>query len=333
MKMDDLARLAHVSKTAVSLALNNRPGVSPATRDKILALAKEHNYVPAHRSHKKTATPAVHFVTVMTPDLAVKRPADLPFFASLLAEVSMVTQERNISLQIDSLAPEQIQPWLNNLDEDSDHYFGTLLLATNLSQENVLNFTRRLKRVVVLDADFKNLAINVVAIDNFLGGWRTADELISRGYEDIGYIQAEEQYPNFIERHNGFLQRLHEANITPALIKKVPSMSLTRSAEDCELMRGSLPKALFCDNDYIAIRLIRAAQQAGVRIPEDVALIGFDDIAESRVIAPELTTVHVPIHTIAKLAVGRLGQIADDQYTQYTNKILVEPTFIARHTL
>lgn len=333
MKMDELARLAHVSKTAVSLALNNRPGVSAATREKVLALAKKNNYVPAHRSRKMTTMPAIHFVSVMTTELGGTRPADLPFFASLLTQVSMVTQSHNATLQIDSLTPDQIQPWLNNIDEDSDHYFGTLLLATNLSQTNVLNFTRRLKKVLVLDADFKDLAINAVAIDNFLGGYRAADELVSRGYTDIGYIQANEQYPNFIERQNGFMKRLKDAGLTPQLIKKVPSMSLTQSSEDCELMRASLPRAIFCDNDYIAIRLIRAAQQAGVRIPEDIALMGFDDIAESRVIAPELTTVHVPIHTIAKVAVDRLNQLAANEYTQYTSKILLEPTMVIRHTI
>lgn len=333
MNMNDIAQLANVSKAAVSIALNDRPGVSAETKERILRIAKENNYTPTHRSRKSGAKPVIHFITVSTKDLAAKRPTDLPFFASLLAEVSVVTQEQNTSLQIASLAPDQIQPWLDEIDEDDDNYFGTMVLATALNKADILKFTRRLRKVLILDADFQELAVNAVAIDNFLGGYRAANELIERGYDDIGYIQAAERYPNYTERQNGFLQRLNESNITPKLVRQVPSMSLSRNTADVAILKEKLPRALFCDNDYIAIRLIRGAQQKGIRIPQDLAVIGFDDIAEGKVINPELTTIHVPVHTIAKLAIDRLTQLANDQYVQYTSKTLVEPILISRHTL
>ncbi|MFT8963883.1 MAG: substrate-binding domain-containing protein [Lacticaseibacillus paracasei] len=82
-----------------------------------------------------------------------------------------------------------------------------------------------------------------------------------------------------------------------------------------------------------SIRIIRAAQQNGIRIPQDLAVMGFDDIAESRVVTPKLTTIHVPVHTIATLAINRLTELSEGHYIQYTVKSLVEPTFINRQTL
>ena len=333
MKMDDIARLANVSKAAVSIALNNRPGVSDETRQRILEIAKQNNYVPSRRSRKSAAKPVIHFISISTDTVAVNRPTDLPFFANLLAEISVVTQAQNTSLQIESLSPAQISAWVASVDEDDSNYFGTMVLATALSKSDVLTFTRTLKKVLILDADFRDLAVNAVAIDNFLGGYRAASGILDRGYTDIGYIQAAENYPNFRERQNGFLQRLKEANIKPSLVKKVPSMSLDHSETDTELIRSQLPSVLFCDNDYIAIRIIRAAQQNGIRIPQDLAVMGFDDIAESRVVTPELTTIHVPVHTIATLAINRLTELSEGHYIQYTVKSLVEPTFINRQTL
>lgn len=159
MKMDDIARLANVSKAAVSIALNNRPGVSDETRQRILEIAKQNNYVPSRRSRKSAAKPVIHFISISTDTLAVNRPTDLPFFANLLAEISVVTQAQNTSLQIESLSPAQISAWVASVDEDDSNYFGTMVLATALSKSDVLTFTRTLKKSSFLMRTFATLLL------------------------------------------------------------------------------------------------------------------------------------------------------------------------------
>lgn len=332
MKMDDIAKLANVSKSAVSIALNNRPGVSEETRQRILTIVKEQNYSPQHRLRKAPLKSILHFITI-NPKGQGQQAAKLPFFASLIAEFSVITQRKNIGLQIENLEPEQIDNWAQTLDEEAPEYYGTIVLATALTKAQILSFTDKLERVLILDAPFKTLAINSISIDNYLGGYRAAEELIQRGYQRIGYVQAQEAYPNYAERQQGFEKRLSESNLTLTTKHAVNSMTMHQDADNDIIFQSDLPEVFFCDNDYIAIRLMRLAQQHELHVPDDLAIMGFDDIAEGRITSPELTTVHVPVNTIAKVAIARLQDIKDNHLTEYHLKQLIEPTVIIRHSI
>ncbi|WP_407893362.1 LacI family DNA-binding transcriptional regulator [Lacticaseibacillus sp. N501-2] len=332
MNMDDIAQLAKVSKASVSLALNDQPGVSDETRQRVLQIAKAHNYRPRRRTTKPVAKPILHFITVNIKGQK-QRPSELPFFANLIAEISVITQRQHISLQIEALDESQLTNWAKSVSEDDPLFFGTIVLATSLTREQILMFTRSLSKVLILDSDYKDLAVNAVAIDNYLGGFRAASALLQRGYRDIGYVEAVEQYPNYTERRKGFLDKLTDAGIAPTQTYSVNSMSMQQCTEDEEIFTHPLPRAIFCDNDYIAIRLMRLALQKGIRIPQELGVIGFDDITEGHIVSPELTTIHVPVHTIAKVAVSRLTELASGKLNEYTFKQLIEPQLIQRHSL
>ncbi|WP_171000727.1 LacI family DNA-binding transcriptional regulator [Lactiplantibacillus pingfangensis] len=332
MKMDDIAQLANVSKSAVSIALNNRPGVSDETRQRILKIVKEQNYSPQHRLHKAPAKSILHFITI-SPEDHTQQATKLPFFASLIAEFSVITQQKSIGLQIENLEPAQLADRISTIDEDAPGYFGTIVLATALNRKQVESFTKALKRVLILDAPFKNLSVNAVSIDNYLGGYCAANELLKRGYEDIGYVAAREPYPNYLERQQGFNARLAEAQMKIHLKYQVGSMTMNQDSDMATIFTKPLPRAFFCDNDYIAIRLMRLAQQKGLKIPQDLAIMGFDDIGEGRVTSPDLTTVHVPVTTIAKVAVSRLQEIKDNQLVDYHLKQYVQPQVTIRHSI
>lgn len=332
MNMADIAQLANVSKASVSLALNDQPGVSDETRQRVLEIAKAHNYQPRRRTTKAVVKPILHFITVNIKGQK-QRPSELPFFANLIAEISVIAQRQRLSLQIEALDESQLATWAKSVSEDDPLFFGTMVLATSLNREQILTFSRSLSKILILDSNYPDLAVNAVAIDNYLGGFQAATALLQRGYRDIGYVEAREQYPNYTERRRGFLAKLSDAGITPTQTYTVNSMSMQQCDEDETIFARPLPRAIFCDNDYIAIRLMRLAAQKGIRIPQELAVIGFDDITEGHIVSPELTTIHVPAHTIAKVAVNRLTQLAAEKLDEYTFKQLIEPQLIQRHSL
>lgn len=332
MKIDDIAKIANVSKSAVSLALNGKPGVSEATRDLVLKIAEEHNYVPLRKPRKKSSDKKlIRFVACKNDEIVTENYQLLPFFSELLSYITEEIKNYPFTLLSTSLSTKDFVDELTLLEQQQPSD-GFIVLGTNLGEDQILDMLTIQPNSVIIDTNISNLDCDFVTMNNYQGGYAAADYLISNGHTDIGYCMGEPRIHNFEQREKGFWKALRNSNLTinKNFILEFPAMDI-KSQHDLykdKLTTVSLPSAFFCEDDYIAISLIKTLQSLGYRVPHDVSVIGFDDISEAVVISPELTTMRVRKDIIAKEALSTLmTKLNDDNNlakTVFVNTTLIE---------
>jgi DNA-binding LacI/PurR family transcriptional regulator len=339
MKIDDIAKLANVSKSAVSLALNGKIGVSEKTREKILKIAEEHGYIPRPiikaEQYSHTNPKILRFVAVTNEGIVTEQFESLPFFMELIKNIDNHTGSSGYSLMVSSINIENLEEEITRL-ENEQKSSGILLLGTNLTPDQINVVASIQPNLVVLDTCFDTLDINFVVMNNVFGAYQAGKYLINLGHKNIGYVESNIRMYNFDMRKRGFIEALTEENlrvedhhyfsISPTIIasQEVFTDKIKNNLEN-------LPTALFCETDYMAISIIKSFMELGIKVPDEISVIGFDNILESRVITPELTTVHVKKDKIALFAVEKLIRIIENNDTDKI-KLLVDTELIVRNS-
>lgn len=312
LKMQDIARLAQVSKTSVSLALNGKPGVSQATRERIFKVIEENQYQPLRkRNHgKQHKLINAHFIIVNKAEeqgMVTDNFRSLPFFNTLLNQISKNINAFGGRVQLENLSATNLQADLAHLQADNQ-VMAAIILGTELTQAEVELINQALPKAVFIDTYYPGISADFVTMDNFQGGYLAAKTILAKGYQRLGYVASKTRIANFEERQRGFFQALKEVGQS---VNKSDyfTMSPTKMRADTESPLQSaqdLPQVVFCEDDYIAIRLIKEFREKGIQVPQDVAVMGFDDIYEGNLITPELTTIHVPVEQIVDQALHQL---------------------------
>ncbi len=311
MKIDDIARLANVSKSAVSLALNGKPGVSEATRAAILKIAEDYHYVPLRNVKKKetSGNRIIRFVACKNSDIVTDNYESMPFFNELLAYLTSEMKNYPFSLLITAVQTESLEEELKALEEEQNSE-GILLLGTNLTTRQINRVKKIQPNIVVLDTCVPQLNCDFIAINNYQGAYEAGSYLLQNGHTKIGYARAQTRIYNFKERERGFMDALHRKaiSISEKHYYEFPAMDIQTQTEKFAFLsaKEELPTAIFCDNDYIAISLIKTLNILGIQVPNDISVVGFDNISEAKVVIPELTTIHVPKEEIAREALVRI---------------------------
>jgi DNA-binding LacI/PurR family transcriptional regulator len=207
-----------------------------------------------------------------------------------------------------------------------------------LNREQIAEIADLLKpHLVVLDTCFETLPVHFVEINNFMGAYQAAVHLCEMGHQNIGYIASNVRIHNFQERKRGFIAALkengtevadtHQFSVAPTILSSQESL---KGQLEAFLQAGlRMPSAFFCECDYIAISAMKTLTELGYRIPDDVSIIGFDNISESIIVSPELTTVHVEKERMAYLAVDLLIESIESEQPVKT-KIKVDTHFVER---
>ncbi len=319
MKLQDIAKLAGVSKAAVSLALNNKPGISDVTRKKILKIVEETGYTPSsmvrtdqiHGSSK-----AFRFLACIKADIVSPQFHATPFFAELIHEIERECRTLGYNMLFSTLKGGSIPKDIETLRNDHSSS-GTILLGDNLTPDEVKLISDYEPKLVVINTNFEVLNVECVVMNNMMGAYSAANYLIELGHRNLGYAQGIARINNFEVRRQGFLAALKDGGLElPAANLYTVHSEFGASREqfrDIFSRRSKpLPSAIFCENDYIALDLIKALQDSGLKVPKDVSVVGFDDISHCTIISPELTTVHVEKQEMASLAVKRLLAIIEN---------------------
>lgn len=340
MNIEDIAKLAQVSKSAVSFALNGKPGVSPETRDKILRIAQEHGYY--HKSFNQTRTPAgqnrtLRFAALTSSGILTDEYQKQPFFTELIHHIEEQCSAHGYSLLFSSVQGDDPGEEIGKLEQNYETS-GLLLLGTNLTKEQIEDISSRIPNLVVLDTCYQTLDVDFFAINNMMGAYQAATHLIELGHRSIGYVQSKNRMYNFDERFRGFRAALQENSLE---LSKENIYSLVPTAVQAQddftakirSQQGRLPTALFCECDYMAISVIKSLTELGIRVPHDISVAGFDDIYEAKIITPELTTVHVEKKQLASLAVQRLIERIENKGSDIKTKILVDTRLVERNSV
>lgn len=331
----DVAKAAGVSPATVSLVFRNKPGVGSDTREHVLAVASELGFeYETPSAPRKTST--ILLVIYKQHGRVV---SDTPFFESLIKGVSDTTYQMGYHrLSISYFYAQQDKAeQLSSLK--SIKCAGIILLATEMRAGDVAQFERLSVPIVLLDNWFPTKSLDSVVIDNTRGAWAAVRYLTAIGHREIGYLHSNTEIRNFLERQEGYLSAMRGANtmdVDPLhAIVSVGSTVESAYADMSEYLDEDpyLPTAYFADNDLIASSCIRALEDHGYSVPDDISIVGFDDVSTSALINPPLTTMAVPKTNMGALAVRRLVDIIQGNTGGEIVRISVQPEIVQRKSV
>lgn len=303
----DLADKAGVSAMTVSRALNGNGYVAKATRAKVLAAAAELGYVPniSAKGLKRTRTRVLGMLV---------NELHSPHLAQIISAVSQATQRHRMDLFIcltaagpDDESPPAINHMLSGLCDG-------LLLALPRSRQLIETVERSGVPSVLLDYNLRGTRLAIVRGDNHDSARAAVDHLVALGHRRIGFIAGTEHTGQSQERQRGYVDSLRAAGIssdTALMVEGGFDQALACERALQLLALTDPPTAIFAASDEMAFGVIDAARIAGLRVPDDLSVIGFDDIPSAAFTQPGLTTVRQPTTDIAEAAVKLLLRMVD----------------------
>ena len=285
VSMKDISKEAGVSVATVSNALNHKQGVNAQTAERVFEAAKRLGYYTESHISK------VKFVIYKRNGVIVE---DTPFFQMMIAGVEEECRSRGMEMVLcnldrrDANYEEQLR-WVQN-----DKSSGVILLGTEMLDEDAPLISGLTVPFVVIDFWKEDMAFNTILINNADASRMATDYLIHKGHKEIGYLRGDLRIRPFQARASGLRSALRRASLA-LMPEYVITLRATMNGayEDMRqyLSRGQkLPTAFFADNDMIALGAVKAMTDMGIRVPEDVSVVGFDDLPFSSISAPMIST-------------------------------------------
>lgn len=312
----DIAALAGVSQPTVSRALRGDRTVSEATRMRIEAIAQQLNYKVDKNASSLRRGQSNTIALLFFEDPAPDESSINPFFLSMLGSILRTCAARGYDLLTSF---QQLSANWHMDYEDSRKADGIILLGYG----DYELYRARLEQLAAQGTHFVrwgSVALDengtTIGCDNQLGGRQAAAHLVERGHQRIAFIgDASDHYPEFRDRYRGLCEVLRDHSLPVDLGLQADALSIEDDGYEAALRliaRGIAFDAIFCASDMIAIGAIRALEEAGKRVPEDVAIVGFDDIPAAALSHPPLTTIAQDYRRAGELLVdGLIQRIAD----------------------
>ncbi len=322
----DIARRAGVTVTTVSRALKNRQDISAATRRRILAIAEEMGYVP-NALASGLRTRRIPFIGAVIMDNAN------PFFAGVLRGIQ------------DTAYAHGYQTLLCNTDFDATReaeaigllrqlqVAGILLYPVETNADKVQERLRNGPPVVFMGRIYENLEANWVVFDDPLGGYLATRHALDRGYPKVAYLAGPCGTSATERRYQGYCRALAEAGrpVDPSLVLWGGREMADGYTNLKRLLSSKQPPlAVFCLNDLVAIGALRAAQELGLRVPDDVGIIGYDDIEVASSLSIPLTTIASSHQALGHTAAQMLFDVLASPGTDRTEHRILEPRLVVR---
>ena len=314
----DIAKLARVSQSTVSKALNDRPDIGVETKEHILRIAEEHNFVPnaSGKALKQRLTESIGVIFRRDDNPLSSN----PFYSRVLEgiEAELAFNDYNLVLH---LVPEHKIPVLPKMVRKKQ--VDAVVLVGIKHEEFVRQLQQANVPVILVDPKTDITGCSQVLIDNENGAFLATQHLIECGHERIGFISGELTRLSFKQRLDGYLKamRYHNLPVAEELIKAAgleAGYDLTKAL----LTLSPRPTAIFAANDINAIYGYKAINEFGLKIPQDISVVGFDDIDLSKMATPPLTTVRVYKEELGSVAVRNLRQQIQDKSAGCTTTII-----------
>ena len=303
--IQELARRLGVSSATVSMALNGRPGVNAETRKRVQALARELGYQGGRERENGGNRKSLCFFVYQRYGRVV---ADTQFFSQLIEAVEHTARNMGYGLSLlYCQGREELESALNSVEFSGAK--GLLLLATELTEEDLGPFFSLPFPVVLLDCDLRGTQADSVLIDNRDGVANAVEALAGMGHRRIGYLQSSFPIRNFEQRQQGYCEGIQRYGISPQIFLLGPTLEEAFQDMGRLLQEGIfLPTAFIAANDLIALGAMRALKKQGLRVPQQISLVGFDDVPLCRLSDPELSSIAVDRVALGAMGVERLVQ-------------------------
>jgi LacI family transcriptional regulator len=315
----DVARAAGVSQPTVSRALRGDPRVTQATRERVAHAARELGYVASDRG-RSLSTRRTGRVGVVVEDL------DNPFYLELLDELHERLEQAGVRMIVFTPRHDDPHGMERLVDGSID---GVVLTTTHLGSPLPRLLRDRGFPCVLLNRVVDDDDVASCSVDNVLGGELAARELLDAGHREIAAIFGPPETSTGRDRERGVRAALDAAGVPLAGMRRGTYTYETGHAGTIGLLEGDdRPTALFCGNDVIALGALNACHRLGLRVPHDVSVVGFDDIAMAGWDLYRLTTVRQDLRHMAQIAVDTVLDGSGPP-----ERIVLPPEMVRRETV
>jgi LacI family transcriptional regulator len=321
--MKDIAAELNVSVVTVSKVLRNHSDISAATRERVLQRMKELDYRP-NLAARTLVTGRTFMIGLVVPDLVH------PFFAEIARTLSQTIRAKGYNLVI---ASSEADPELERQEIESlmARQVDALVLAS--AQTGSLTLRHRTP-VVLIDRKISGFPANFVGVNDERVGYLATRHLIDMGYRRIAHIHGPELSPG-IQRFEGYGRALLEAG--RPIVREYIVNSGEHDREGHEAMKtllalDPLPDAVFAFNDPVAIGALKAILQAGLRVPEDIALIGVGNFRHADLLRVPLSTVDQANTAIGEQAAKLVLKLIESKTQLAPKSILLDPVLVIRES-
>jgi len=329
----DIAFKAGVSQSTVSRALRNSPLVNEETRRKVQEIAKELNYKVDKNASNLRSQHSDTIALLLFEDPTDDDSAINPFFLSMLGSITRACADRGYDLLV--CFQQASNDWHADF-EDSNKADGLILLGYGDYvdfEEKLIKLTQQGTHFVRWGAEVGDLPITAIGCDNFSGGKEVTEHVISQGRKQLAFLgSASSHAPEFFDRYKGHCEALTQNGLAINKKLQINALYTEEAGYDAanKLLDSGEPFDAICAAcDLIAIGAMRALKERGLKIPDDIAVVGFDDIAVASFTFPPLTTVKQDTKRAGELLVESLLNSIDGNEVKTT---LIPPELIIRHS-
>jgi len=324
VNMRQISEITGVSTATVSNALNYKKGVNANTAAKVLKAAYELGYFEESRITK------VKFVTFKKDGSVVE---DTPFFPLMLTGIEQECRDNGMDMIMCTLdiRDESFQEQAKALINDKSA--AIIMLGTEMASNDIWLLREITTPFIVIDYWNGDMAFDGIKINNEDSVRYAIGYLAGRGHKRIGYLKGNFRIVPFKDRESGYITGMQRAGL-PVYEEYTLELGTTMDAAYADMKKYlekgiELPTAFFADNDMIALGAMKAMEEYGIGIPDEVSIIGFDDLPFSAISSPPLTTLRVPKQEMGRIATRRLIRMIKDR-TGAGVKIEVSTRFVER---
>lgn len=284
--LKDIAKIANVSHTTVSRALNNSPYISAKTKERVMDIVRQRNYSP-NIIAKGLVTNRTYNIALFFSSLTQGTSPNFFYetvegaYSVLKGNYNLVVQETGGDTSFSSV--------------DKNRFDGIILISQSETDDAFIrDVLSKGIPLVVLNREIDESSVtNILAADK-IGAFEATKYLINSGHTRIGLIEGEKGFKSSLNRRDGYMQALMESEIPVDrnyMIKGEYNLESGFKAMKELLLLPKVPTAVFCSNDDMAVGAMKAIFKAGLRVPEDISIVGFDDGVICGYVTPALTTV------------------------------------------
>ncbi len=326
--LKDIAERAGVTSATVSMVINNKPNISEATRKKVLKIARELNYYP-NAIARGLATRKANAIGVIVPNLASS------FIVRILQGIKSTNRDIDYTVQLfDTIGQKETESQLFQRLARERRIDGAILISSIVTDEELRVFKDESVPCIVVArrCDF----LDSVYVNNSKGAVDATNYLFDKGHRSIACVICRKQNLPMDDRISGYVQALQSRGVPydESLVFEVPDDTMQYGLAIYEQIAESprKPTAVFVPaGDMVAIGIVKQARHRGVRVPEALAVVGYDDIPAAEVLEPALSTVRQPKLEMGDYAINILTDKVEGRESGVKHKEL--PTkFIVRES-
>jgi LacI family transcriptional regulator len=332
MNLEDIAKQAGVSRSTVSRVINNEGYVSKHTRARVMEIIERLNFSPNHAA-RTLVTQRSNVIGIVMPGTANVFFGDNSYFPMLLQGIAEATNKHNHSMLL----------WLGQLNEDPEHFSQRIIrnrICDGLIVASITNDDPLIGRLVDSIPNFVMVErptnyqdrISYVTADNIKGGQMATEHLINLGHKRIAHITGHMNISDGQDRVIGYRRALERAGIAynPDLVYE-GRFTYEGGYNGMKALLPQKPDAVFAASDTAAFGAMRAIQEVGLRIPQDIAIIGFDDLDGTANAVPPLTTIRQPVQQKGAAALTLLLDLISGK-TQAPHQVILPVQLVIRES-